>query len=161
LFGKVTVAVDGEGALDAPSVHGVEGDDHADLPDARGPLTDGSRTSLRPLRRDSLIPMSNARPSLSALGGTRTPNLLIRSQMLYPIELQAPATTQERTVRPAPGTAGHPTWTPDTTLLGVSRARVGTEPLQRGQVGGRAQELDEGGVLTIARRCHLDPARGQ
>jgi hypothetical protein len=25
-----------------------------------------------------------------ALGGTRTPNLLIRSQMLYPIELQAP-----------------------------------------------------------------------
>ena len=25
----------------------------------------------------------------SALGGTRTPNLLIRSQMLYPIELQA------------------------------------------------------------------------
>ena len=28
---------------------------------------------------------------LGALGGTRTPNLLIRSQMLYPIELQAPA----------------------------------------------------------------------
>ena len=27
---------------------------------------------------------------LSALGGTRTPNLLIRSQMLYPIELRAP-----------------------------------------------------------------------
>ncbi len=26
---------------------------------------------------------------VSALGGTRTPNLLIRSQMLYPIELQA------------------------------------------------------------------------
>ena len=26
---------------------------------------------------------------LSALGGTRTPNLLIRSQMLYPIELRA------------------------------------------------------------------------
>jgi hypothetical protein len=25
----------------------------------------------------------------SALGGTRTPNLLIRSQMLYPIELRA------------------------------------------------------------------------
>jgi hypothetical protein len=28
--------------------------------------------------------------TFSALGGTRTPNLLIRSQMLYPIELQAP-----------------------------------------------------------------------
>jgi hypothetical protein len=27
--------------------------------------------------------------TFSALGGTRTPNLLIRSQMLYPIELQA------------------------------------------------------------------------
>ena len=27
--------------------------------------------------------------SVSALGGTRTPNLLIRSQMLYPIELRA------------------------------------------------------------------------
>jgi hypothetical protein len=26
---------------------------------------------------------------ISALGGTRTPNLLIRSQMLYPIELRA------------------------------------------------------------------------
>jgi hypothetical protein len=30
--------------------------------------------------------------ALGALGGTRTPNLLIRSQMLYPIELQAPGT---------------------------------------------------------------------
>ena len=30
-----------------------------------------------------------ARADVSALGGTRTPNLLIRSQMLYPIELRA------------------------------------------------------------------------
>jgi len=36
-------------------------------------------TTRRPLTRDR-----------RALGGTRTPNLLIRSQMLYPIELQAP-----------------------------------------------------------------------
>ncbi len=28
------------------------------------------------------------RPKISALEGSRTPNLLIRSQMLYPIELQ-------------------------------------------------------------------------
>src|SRR5580700_11792652 len=47
--------------------------------------------------------------ALSALGGTRTPNLLIRSQMLYPIELQAPATTWDGPARPEPGTAGHPT----------------------------------------------------
>ena len=35
LFGKFTAAVDREGALDTPSVHGVEGDDHSNLPDAR------------------------------------------------------------------------------------------------------------------------------
>ncbi len=29
----------------------------------------------------------------NAPGGTRTPNLLIRSQMLYPIELRAPTTS--------------------------------------------------------------------
>jgi hypothetical protein len=40
----------------------------------------------------ALVSRSYARTDLdvlSALGGTRTPNLLIRSQMLYPIELQA------------------------------------------------------------------------
>src|SRR6202035_463814 len=49
---------------------------------------------------------------LSALGGTRTPNLLIRSQMLYPIELQAPI-FPDGTTRSAPGTAGHPIGTPE------------------------------------------------
>src|SRR5580658_9663221 len=39
---------------------------------------------LQPLSRSPLT------WTFSALGGTRTPNLLIRSQMLYPIELQAP-----------------------------------------------------------------------
>ena len=33
----------------------------------------------------------------NAPGGTRTPNLLIRSQMLYPIELRAPITIIVRT----------------------------------------------------------------
>ncbi len=33
----------------------------------------------------------------SALGGTRNPNLLIRSQMLCPIELRAPAAREQRT----------------------------------------------------------------
>ena len=35
--------------------------------------------------------------SCGALGGTRTPNLLIRSQMLYPIELRAQETKSYRT----------------------------------------------------------------
>src|SRR5580658_8729486 len=59
---------------------------------------------------------------LSALGGTRTPNLLIRSQMLYPIELQAPATTSDGPARPEPGTAGHPTRASGGHHLGPSRS---------------------------------------
>ena len=50
----------------------------------------------------------------SALGGTRTPNLLIRSQMLYPIELRAqrPECTGHPEPGPPPVTAatGRPDW---------------------------------------------------
>ena len=46
------------------------------LPDAREAVPD---------RENRLL----SGPSASALGGNRTPNLLIRSQMLYPIELRA------------------------------------------------------------------------
>jgi hypothetical protein len=38
----------------------------------------------------------------NAPGGTRTPNLLIRSQMLYPIELRAPKLNIQPTSRPDP-----------------------------------------------------------
>jgi hypothetical protein len=71
----------------------------------------------------------------SALGGTRTPNLLIRSQMLYPIELRAqnfwivpdaPGSTgscQHRRRRSAaPTGSGHPQAPDDRPLCGVSPA---------------------------------------
>src|SRR6476469_7452193 len=45
-----------------------------------------------PRRRSFQIPCY--RKARSAPGETRTPNLLIRSQMLYPIELRAPDTAQ-------------------------------------------------------------------
>jgi hypothetical protein len=58
----------------------------------------GSTTSLRPCERSALgrrkgAPLTPERvaPDLrisSALGGTRTPNLLIRSQMLYPLSYE-------------------------------------------------------------------------
>jgi len=65
------------------------------------------------------------------------------------------------TAKPAPGTAGHPTWARTSLSLGASGARVGAETLQRGQVCRRAQEVHESSVLTVARRCHLGPAGGQ
>jgi hypothetical protein len=50
------------------------------------------RTVLRTVPDGELTDLAETGPELdlsSALGGTRTPNLLIRSQMLYPIELRA------------------------------------------------------------------------
>jgi hypothetical protein len=41
------------------------------------------------MRRLALCPMDIYRKLFSALGGTRTPDLLVRSEMLYPIELRA------------------------------------------------------------------------
>src|SRR5690606_40099979 len=39
--------------------------------------------------------LSGSAVAVSALGGTRTPNLLIRSQMLSPIELRAPVAEEQ------------------------------------------------------------------
>ena len=48
------------------------------------------KTRLRTRRGEIVGYASNfAKVVISALGGTRTPNLLIRSQMLSPIELRA------------------------------------------------------------------------
>ena len=44
----------------------------------------------------------------SAPGGTRTPNLLIRSQMLYPIELQARCEKEPRQTPPRKQRLGRP-----------------------------------------------------
>ena len=45
------------------------------------------KLTLRPLPAGerSLIGCRAKKPAFGALGGTRTPNLLIRSQMLYPL----------------------------------------------------------------------------
>ena len=46
------------------------------------------------------VPRSEPAAELGALGGTRTPNLLIRSQMLYPLSYER--TTQQYTAVRAP-----------------------------------------------------------
>src|ERR1700683_214013 len=55
----------------------------------RGTVASSSRQNVRAKLTTGIC--AGELDFLSALGGTRTPNLLIRSQMLYPIELQAPA----------------------------------------------------------------------
>ena len=45
-------------------------------------------TSLLYALRERLVARSEPAADLGALGGTRTPNLLIRSQMLYPLSYE-------------------------------------------------------------------------
>ena len=45
-------------------------------------------TSLLYAARERPVPRSEPAAELGALGGTRTPNLLIRSQMLYPLSYE-------------------------------------------------------------------------
>jgi hypothetical protein len=45
-------------------------------------------TSLLYAARRRPVPRSEPAAELGALGGTRTPNLLIRSQMLYPLSYE-------------------------------------------------------------------------
>ena len=46
------------------------------------------RTSLLYAGCERPVPRSEPAAELGALGGTRTPNLLIRSQMLYPLSYE-------------------------------------------------------------------------
>jgi hypothetical protein len=101
---ELGVTVHGERALEAARVDRIEADD-TDLPHARGPLPDRTCATFRPAWRDCRIPITRGHPysyrdsyrdgarrrppfsgvatplpatSLGALGGIRTPNLLIR-----------------------------------------------------------------------------------
>ena len=62
-----------------------------------------------------------------ALGGTRTPNLLIRSQMLYPIELRAQRSECTSHPEPAPPSVTGATWG-GRPSSGRLAERVGFEP---------------------------------
>ena len=68
-----------------------------------------------------------------ALGGTRTPNLLIRSQMLYPLSYER--TTQQYTAvrRPTVRANGVAKRTPWPDLLTASAARCPEKPSFRGE----------------------------
>jgi dihydrofolate reductase len=68
------------------------------LPWASGQDAADRHDRLRLRRHPALLSASGSRAG--APGGTRTPNLLIRSQMLYPIELQAPEVETECTKEP-------------------------------------------------------------
>ena len=72
-----------------------------DVGSRASPTSDSERAREREqVGREPHLPAD----SLSALGGTRTPNLLIRSQMLYPIELRA---QRPASLRPG-GLRGYP-----------------------------------------------------
>src|SRR5262249_39163844 len=93
---------------------------------------------------------------LGALGGTRTPNLLIRSQMLYPLSYER--TTQQYTAVRAPTVrasgAGERTPRPD--LLTASAARCPGKPSSWGgeKTGFRCARRSRSGAG--GQFCHVD-----
>jgi hypothetical protein len=73
----------------SPQVHGLTWSGRVDLNHRPPGPEPGALTGLRHAPQTSRYRRAAPRDH-GAPGGTRIPNLLIRSQMLYPIELQAP-----------------------------------------------------------------------
>jgi hypothetical protein len=81
------------GRLLANSVPQYVGTPHQST--SRGPCC----TSLLYTRSKRPVPRSEPASDLGALGGTRTPNLLIRSQMLYPLSYERSSSSIPRPAR--------------------------------------------------------------